>query len=115
MAVADLDAASALMEEFIAAVKRGDYAQLGWPKTTYGVSKLGLNCITRVFARQMAAEARGILVNCCCPGYVATDMSSHMGPLTTEQGSETPTMLALLPADADISGRFWKEGQVRDW
>lgn len=37
--------------------------------------------------RQMDADSRpGIVVNCVHPGYVDTDMTSHKGPLTIEQG-----------------------------
>ena len=33
----------------------------------------------------------------CCPGYVATDMTQHKGPLKVEQGADTPVYLAVDP------------------
>lgn len=36
---------------------------------------------------------RGIQVYGCCPGYVKTDMSSHKGHLTVEEGILTPIFL----------------------
>merc|ERR1712156_40604 len=71
----------------------------GWPQTAYGVSKLLVNGITRVYAKQARNDGKGILVNCCCPGYVITDMSSHSENATKipVQGAETSVWLSLLP------------------
>lgn len=57
----------------------------------------------------------GIKVNSCHPGYVATDMSSHKGPLTTEQGAEAPLFLALEAGD-DIKGQYvWYDKTIVNW
>uniref|UniRef100_A0A1I7YCH7 Glyceraldehyde-3-phosphate dehydrogenase n=1 Tax=Steinernema glaseri TaxID=37863 RepID=A0A1I7YCH7_9BILA len=40
----------------------------------------------------------------CCPGYVNTDMSSHKGHLTIEEGADTPIFLATDPSAPD--GKF---------
>merc|ERR1711990_263448 len=71
----------------------------GWPRTAYGVSKLLVNGITRIYSKKAREDEQGVLINCCCPGYVKTDMSSHSANATknTEQGAETSVWLALLP------------------
>lgn len=46
----------------------------------YGVSKLCEATYTRLLAKEL--QARRIDVNACCPGYVATDMSSWRGQKT---------------------------------
>jgi len=55
----------------------GEHGRAGWPNTCYGVSKAAINALTRIQARDLAG--RQILVNSCCPGWCATDMSSHSG------------------------------------
>jgi carbonyl reductase 1 len=52
----------------------------------------------------------------CCPGYVNTDMTSHKGPLTIDQGADTPVWLATLPTDATSpAGQFCFERTVIEW
>lgn len=48
----------------------------GWggPGRAYSVSKALINAFTRVLARQ--EEAQGVVINCCCPGWVSTDMGA---------------------------------------
>ncbi|XP_063397401.1 carbonyl reductase [NADPH] 3-like [Mytilus trossulus] len=82
----------------------------------YGVSKVGINRLTSILQRDMSADQRHILVNCCCPGYVDTDMSDHKGLLTVDQGADTPVYLALLPADEkSIAGEMVCERVVVKW
>lgn len=59
----------------------------GWGTSAYSASKVGVSALTFMQQRQMDADSRpGIVVNCVHPGYVDTDMSSHKGHLTVEQG-----------------------------
>eukprot|EP01116_Phalansterium_solitarium_P021842 TRINITY_DN6971_c0_g1_i1.p1 TRINITY_DN6971_c0_g1~~TRINITY_DN6971_c0_g1_i1.p1 ORF type:complete len:270 (-),score=66.71 TRINITY_DN6971_c0_g1_i1:210-1019(-) len=95
---------SALMNKFIDDVRTGTWSGEGWPGTTYGVSKAGLTAMTRALARD---EKRDVLINCIDPGYVDTDMSSHRGHLTPDQGAETSVFAALLPAGSKLTGRFF--------
>ncbi len=53
----------------------------GWPKTVYGMSKLSINLYCSVLSKSEEILKRGIQVYSCCPGYVATDMTSHKGIL----------------------------------
>ncbi|KAG8237560.1 hypothetical protein J437_LFUL003282 [Ladona fulva] len=108
-----------LMEEFVKAAKDGDHYAMGWPNSAYVVSKVGVSALTRIQQRAFDADTSrpGIVVNAVHPGYVDTDMTSHKGPLTTEEGAVAPTYLALLPSNNDVpKGAFvWKDKTVVSW
>jgi len=91
----------ALAQEFEEGVAKGNYAELGWPKWSYGVSKLVINLYHKVLARNAEIVSRGIQVNVCCPGYVKTNMTSGKGHLTVEQGAITPVFLIERPFTVD--------------
>ncbi len=55
-----------------------------------------------------------VLVNCCCPGWVRTSMTSEKAALSPDEGAETPAFLALLPAGSP-SGEFWRDRKLEDW
>jgi NAD(P)-dependent dehydrogenase (short-subunit alcohol dehydrogenase family) len=44
---------------------------------------------------------RNIQVYSLCPGYVNTDMTSHKGVLTIQQGALTPIFLIDLPFEVN--------------
>ena len=103
-----IDALSAAMNEFISEVESVGTGN-SWSNTCYGMSKLGVIALTKVMAR----ENPGILINACCPGWCATDMSSHGGPRTAERGSETPVMLSL--GELVGSGGFYFDEALLSW
>ena len=98
------------MNEFVTAVENNNHDARGWPNTCYGTSKLAVIALTKILAR----DEPNILVNACCPGYCATDMSSHKGPRPAEQGAETPAYLAQLP-DNGPTGKFFYDNAELDW
>ena len=56
-----------------------------------------------------------MLVNACCPGYCATDMSSHRGTKTAAQGAQTPLYLATQPPAVVATGGFWVDERKAKW
>ena len=65
-----------------------------------------------------AREAKdGILINHVHPGYVDTDLTSHTGPLTIDEGAKSSVYAALLPKRAtEPHGAFiWCDCQLVDW
>ena len=103
----------ALMREYLLAVDQDDYSL--WPKDSpYGMSKVGLTAATRAIGRKLSTDPRGVIINACCPGYVDTDMTSHRGRLTPDQGAETPLLLCFLPNDS-TNGEFYLEKKLYDW
>ncbi|KAK7072778.1 hypothetical protein SK128_004133 [Halocaridina rubra] len=112
------DELCSLMNDFVEATKAGGWKAKGWPNSTYVVSKVGVSALTRIQQRAFDNDARqDMIANCCHPGYVDTDMTSHKGPLTIEQGAVSPSYLALLPPNVkEPKGAYlWYDKQVVDW
>lgn len=129
----------ALADKYVETVKAGASAQenagFGRPPKSYQVSKALTNALTIVLAR----ENQHVAINCCCPGWVNTDMGHQVGkpPKTLEEGARIPVRLAIGElgprGDNDggldresrdiISGRYFGNervtdrgwGQVRKW
>ncbi|KHN85052.1 Carbonyl reductase [NADPH] 3 [Toxocara canis] len=80
--------------------------------SAYCTSKAALIALTMVQSR--ALRSRNIVVNGCCPGYVDTDMTSHKGPLTIEEGADTPIYLATLEGN-EPNGCFIYRRKPLDW
>ncbi|CAI0548007.1 unnamed protein product [Linum tenue] len=102
-----------MMSKFLEQVEDGSWESGGWPltNTDYSVSKLGVNCYTRLLAKEMAdnrGEGEKIFVNCYCPGWVKTAMTGWAGTISAEDGADTGVWLALLP-DQAITGKFFAE------
>ncbi|RVX20371.1 Short-chain dehydrogenase/reductase 2b [Vitis vinifera] len=61
--------------------------------SAYTISKAAMNAYTRIVAKSYPS----LLINCVCPGFVKTDMTSNTGLFTVEVGAKGPVMLAFLP------------------
>jgi NAD(P)-dependent dehydrogenase (short-subunit alcohol dehydrogenase family) len=99
----------ALMESFVREVAAGTHTRHGWPTSAYRVSKIGLNALTRVLARELEGDSRAIAVNACSPGWVRTAMGGEGAPLSAAEGAKTPVWLALQGDDAPTGGYFENE------
>jgi NAD(P)-dependent dehydrogenase (short-subunit alcohol dehydrogenase family) len=84
--------------------------QTGPVMAAYAPSKSMLNSITAQYARRLADT--NVIVNACCPGYVATDFTGFNGSRTPEQGAAIAIKLATLPDDGPRGGFFDDEGVV---
>ncbi|XP_041478393.1 carbonyl reductase [NADPH] 1-like [Lytechinus variegatus] len=113
-----------LMNEFIEATKTGDHVKKGWADWAYGTSKLGVVALTKIQGENIIKDSskKDVLINCCCPGYVATGMTAHhtgdhaKNRLTPDQGADTPVYLSLLPAGTtNIQGKLLSKRQVKDF
>lgn len=108
-----------MAKEFEEDVKAGRHAEKGWPSTAYGMSKLLLVAFGKAFAAEEAARPPGdnkIWLASCCPGWCATDMSSHSGPRSAEHGARTPVWLALRGKEEGArSGGFFYDGKEIAW
>ncbi|KAK2177136.1 hypothetical protein NP493_616g00025 [Ridgeia piscesae] len=107
-----------LMAKFEKDVKNGVHQANGWANSAYGVSKIGVTVMTPIQQAELDAdETRSdLVVNCCCPGYVDTDMTSHKGLKTIDEGAETPLYLALLPPNStQPRGEYVSEKKVVKW
>ncbi|CAM9499581.1 unnamed protein product, partial [Hapterophycus canaliculatus] len=110
---------SSMMTEFVHDVKAGRHQGGGWPNTCYGMSKLGVIAYTKVAARMEQEAGSAVLVNACCPGYCDTDMTSHMGTLTPEEGARTPFMLTQMSTEkgsgGGLTGQFFRREALSEW
>jgi carbonyl reductase 1 len=102
----------ALMESFVSDVASGAHAQRGWSSNAYSVSKVGMNALVRVLARELADDPRRILVNAACPGWVRTRMGGRAASRSVEHGARTPVWLALLPEGGPTGGFFRDERPI---
>lgn len=107
-----------LMNKFVEDAKNGVHEKEGWPNSAYGVSKIGVTVLSRIYAWKLSEQRRGdkILLNACCPGWVRTDMTGPSATKSPEEGAETPVYLALLPPEAEgPHGQFVQDKQVSEW
>lgn len=112
-----VDELTALLKNFISAAEAGDHQSKGWPNSTYVVSKIGLSSLTRIQQREFDQDSRkDLVINHVHPGYVDTDMSSHKGHLSPEEGARSSIFAALLPPNTDIKGKYiWRDCSIVDW
>lgn len=103
---------SALMQKYIEAAKQGTQAE-EWGNSSYCVSKVGVTGLTMI--QQRLLRDRGIIVNAVHPGYVDTDMTSHRGPLTIDQGAVAPLYAALDIAESLPGQYIWFNKTKVDW
>ncbi|KNG51888.1 nad(P)-binding protein [Stemphylium lycopersici] len=107
--IEDVDA---LAKEYLAAVQSDsqEAAGFGAPPMSYQVSKALMNALTMVLAR----ENKAVDVNCCCPGWVDSDMGNQIGkpPKTLEEGARIPVRLAIgdLSSAGDGDGGLGQGG-----
>jgi len=105
-----------LINQFVTDSKEGKHVETGWGNSAYVVSKVGVTALTIIQQRNFdnEPEKRDISINCVHPGYVDTDMTSHKGPLTIEEGAIAPLYLALDPHG--LRGQYvWNNSKVVDW
>ncbi|WP_101524787.1 SDR family oxidoreductase [Nocardioides houyundeii] len=76
----------------------------------YAPSKTLLNSLTVQYARRF--EGTNIIINACCPGYVATDFTGHLPDRTPEEGAAIAVRLATLADDGPRGGFFDDGGEV---
>ena len=81
------------------------------------MSKIALTAATIVQQRQFDEKSnRDIVVNACCPGFIKTDLTSHKGTGTPEQGADTPVYLATLENNIrSPRGEFVAERKILKW
>jgi len=96
-----------LLQEYLDAVRNGDYKEKGWADFPNKQSKVGIVALARYWAKQTAKWNKDILVNANCPGWTITEASrsfldekaqfNGIQAKTVEEAVPDVTYLALLP------------------
>ncbi|KAK6366357.1 hypothetical protein LTR64_008371 [Lithohypha guttulata] len=105
-----LDELESLAQEYENVVQSGKESQLGYPsRRSYSVSKACINAFTRILAN----ENSGLAINCCCPGWVDTDMGHQVGqpPKTPQEGARIPVRLAVGDLEGN-NGCYWANDSI---
>lgn len=99
-----------MMDDFEAKVQLGMHESAGYSTSNYGMSKLALIAATKVLARD---HAGAISINCCCPGYCKTDMTSQRGVRDPADGARN----AVIPAtmESPPTGAYFSDFVVATW
>jgi NAD(P)-dependent dehydrogenase (short-subunit alcohol dehydrogenase family) len=90
----------------------GSATTTGPVAVAYAPSKTFLNAVTLQYVQELADT--NILINCACPGFVATDLNGFRGIRTPQQGAATAIRLATLP-DGGPTGGFFEDAGVVPW
>ncbi|KRY59115.1 V-type proton ATPase 21 kDa proteolipid subunit [Trichinella britovi] len=107
---------NSIVNHFVESAKNNVHTDFGYPNSAYAMSKIAVIAMTKILQREMDKDSReDIVVNACCPGYVATDMSSHKGTLTPDEGAETPLYLALAVENSISGGGMYYLKKQVDW
>ncbi|EME84729.1 uncharacterized protein MYCFIDRAFT_41956, partial [Pseudocercospora fijiensis CIRAD86] len=102
-----------IAQDYLTAVRDGTEESSGFGATgrSYCVSKALVRAFTKILSRH---HQQG-LINCCCPGWVSTDMGVIVGkrpPKTPEQGAMIPVHLAFDDI-GDVTGEYFANDSVR--
>jgi len=103
-------ALDSLVSSYLASLEAGETKRSGWP-SAYSVSKVALNALTRILARELSP--RGIRVNAVCPGWVRTDMGGRGATRSVPVGGRSIVLGVMLPKDA--TGGFYRDGKQIAW
>lgn len=99
-----------LVSSYLASLEAGEAKRAGWP-SAYSVSKVALNSLTRILARDLSP--RRIHVNAVCPGWVRTDMGGRGATRSVPVGARSIVLGVTLPDDA--TGGFYRDGKPIAW
>lgn len=106
-----LDGIESLASEYLRNAESGTLSKSDWGHAdSYSASKVCMNAMTQVLAR----ENPELLINCCCPGWVDSDMGNQVGkpPKSLEDGAKIPVRLAV--GDVKESGKYWSNPGISD-
>ncbi|KAI1304960.1 Carbonyl reductase [NADPH] 3 [Halotydeus destructor] len=107
-----------IVERYMQDARSGRHLENGWKSNPYIESKVFLTALTRLQQKEFDDDPReDLVVNACHPGYVATDMTGHRGPLTPEDGARVSVYAALLPPGkgSPRGQMIWHDCRTVDW
>jgi len=79
----------------------------------YNSSKAALNAITLIYAGTL--RGAGIRVNALSPGFCATDLNNHTGPLSADEGGAHIARQVTRPGDGPTGVFLSENGGTHPW
>ena len=76
----------------------------------YGVSKIALNILTRVEARDWNYPAKNVLISAICPDFCQTDMNGKSADARPPEMGADSILHGVYDTDIE-NGRFWRDGR----
>lgn len=107
-----------LVKQYVEDVRNGVHKDKGWPKASnYGLSKIFMSALSRIQQREFDEKPElDLVINHINPGWVSTDMSRQLGPLTIDEGAVSSIYAATLPPLTEIRGKYlWHDKREIDW
>ena len=102
-----------LLNRFVRDVEVGRHLERGWPVNAYRISKVGLNALTRILAREFATSA--IRINAVSPGWGPDRHGWKRGATrTVEEGARGIVWVAMVGPDGPTGG-FFRDGHPIPW
>lgn len=91
------------MNKFVEDIKKGVYQKEGWFSSVYGVMKIGVIVLFRIYVRKLSEQRKGdkIFLNVCCLGWVRIDMVGFKVIKSLEEGVEIFVYLVFLFLDVE--------------
>jgi len=88
-----LDELNNLMQDYVNNVAKynQDIKQAGYPKSAYGMSKIGVSMYSRILSK----NNKNFFIVSYCPGYCQTSMTSGNGQRTANDGAKGIALLCL--------------------
>ncbi|EME45759.1 hypothetical protein DOTSEDRAFT_128286 [Dothistroma septosporum NZE10] len=118
----DLQDLEALAEDYLHSVQNRSEEAAGFfvPPRPYAISKALVRGMTRVLSHQHREAHPGskVLINCCCPGWIHTDMGALVGsartkaPKSADEGASIVNRLAFDDL-RNVTGEHWANDSVR--
>jgi len=96
---------------------KNDFAEAGWPRCAYTVSKVAVNAYTRILQRQLEEGGmEGVVVNAIHPGSKHSKISQE-SPLTATDAAKAVICTALLadPCEHPRGKFIWHDLQIVSW
>ena len=65
-----------LVKSYVQSIKTGSWSKAGWPDCAYSVTKMAVNCYTKLLQEKLdkSHPKLGIMVNSLCPGTMHSKM-----------------------------------------
>lgn len=77
----------------------------------YGVSKIAVNILTRIEARDWNYPAKNVIVSAICPDFCQTDMNGRSADARSPELGADSILHGVYDNDIE-NGRFWRDGRL---